>query len=118
MDEASQCVEPEALIPLKLGFTKLVMVGDPEQLPATVSSLKAKEMNFDVSLFTRLFKYFEGNNPDSIQRLMVQYRMHSDIVAWPNQYFYGGKLRSGDQNRQFPFANYKVWNVDALFPNV
>ena len=29
MDEASQCVEPEALIPLKLGFMKLVMVGDP-----------------------------------------------------------------------------------------
>ena len=27
MDEASQCVEPEALIPLKLGFCKLVMVG-------------------------------------------------------------------------------------------
>ena len=32
MDEASQCVEPESLIPLKLGFKKLVMVGDHEQL--------------------------------------------------------------------------------------
>lgn len=35
MDEASQCVEPEALIPFKLGFKKLVMVGDHEQLQAT-----------------------------------------------------------------------------------
>ena len=26
MDEASQCVEPEAIIPLKLGFTKFIMV--------------------------------------------------------------------------------------------
>jgi superfamily I DNA and/or RNA helicase len=25
MDEASQCVEPEALIPLKLGFTKVIV---------------------------------------------------------------------------------------------
>ena len=40
MDEASQCVEPESLIPLKLGFRKLVMVGDHEQLQATVTSAK------------------------------------------------------------------------------
>ncbi len=26
MDEASQCVEPEALIPLKFGFNKVIMV--------------------------------------------------------------------------------------------
>jgi superfamily I DNA and/or RNA helicase len=32
-DEASQCVEPEMLIPFRLGFSKLVMVGDPAQLP-------------------------------------------------------------------------------------
>ncbi len=53
MDEASQCIEPEGLIPLKLGFSKLIMVGDPEQLPATVSSLEAKDNRFNVSLFTR-----------------------------------------------------------------
>ena len=40
MDEASQAVEPEALIPLKYGFCKLVMVGDHEQLQATVTSAK------------------------------------------------------------------------------
>ena len=37
MDEASQCVEPESLIPLKLGFKKLVMVGDHEQLQVCVT---------------------------------------------------------------------------------
>ena len=47
MDEARKCVEPEAQIPLKLGFNKLVMVGDHEQLPATVTSMKA--MNLDIS---------------------------------------------------------------------
>lgn len=38
VDEASQCTEPESLTPLILGVNKLVMVGDPEQLPATVCS--------------------------------------------------------------------------------
>ena len=42
-----QCLEPESLIPLKLGFIKLVMVGDQEQLQATVTSMKAK--NLDIS---------------------------------------------------------------------
>ena len=47
MDEASQCIEPEGLIPFCLGFNKLVMVGDPEQLPATVKSKKAKDNSLD-----------------------------------------------------------------------
>ena len=108
MDEASQCVEPEALIPLKLGFTKLIMVGDPEQLPATVSSIEAKNKAFNVSLFSRIFKTFEHEENSPIQKLTVQYRMHSEIMTWPNQYFYGGILRQGDQNRNFPLVNYKV----------
>lgn len=118
MDEASQCVEPEALIPLKLGFTKLVMAGDPEQLPATVSSMKAKGLSYDVSLFTRLFKYFENakmsneaGNP--IQRLVVQYRMHSEIVEWPNKYFYGALLKSTQQDRTCPLASYKLLNLNT-----
>ena len=54
MDEASQCVEPEALIPLKYGFCKLVMVGDHEQLPATVTSRKCQQLDYQQSLFSRL----------------------------------------------------------------
>merc|ERR1719210_2645685 len=82
MDEASQCVEPEALIPLRLGFNKLVMVGDPAQLGATVTSVQAKKHNYDVSLFSRIFKEFEYQANTPIQHLSVQYRMHSDIMTW------------------------------------
>ncbi len=39
--------------------------------------------------------------------------MHPDIADWPNQYFYGGKLRSGDQNRQFNLFNYKLLNLKS-----
>ena len=38
IDEASQCTEPESLTPLALGVSKIIMIGDPEQLPATVTS--------------------------------------------------------------------------------
>ena len=113
MDEASQCVEPEALIPLKLGFTKLIMVGDPEQLPATVSSIEAKNKDFDVSLYSRVYRKFEAEDDTPIQKLAVQYRMHSDIMTWPNQYIYGGILRQGVdrsnfQDKRFNLTNYKV----------
>ncbi len=38
MDEATQCLEVETLIPLLLGVKTLVLVGDPNQLPATILS--------------------------------------------------------------------------------
>ena len=38
VDEAGQCTEPEALIPLEYGVRKLVLVGDHNQLPPTVMS--------------------------------------------------------------------------------
>ena len=118
MDEASQCVEPEALIPLRLRFNKLVMVGDPAQLGATVTSVQAKKKDYDVSLFARIFKNFEHQPNNPIQNLTCQYRMHSDIMTWPNRRFYGGKLRQGDQNRNFGLANYKVLNLEDTCEDV
>ena len=77
-------------------------------MPATVSSLAAKQQNFSISLFARLFKHFEFAEDSPIQHLYTQYRMASDIMAWPNQYFYGGKLKCGSQDRRCPIINYKV----------
>lgn len=38
IDEAAQCLEVDCLIPLRFGCNKIILVGDPEQLPATVLS--------------------------------------------------------------------------------
>lgn len=38
VDEATQCAEAETLIPLMLGVRTLVLVGDTNQLPATIIS--------------------------------------------------------------------------------
>ena len=54
IDEAAQSTEPSALIPLRFGCRRLVLVGDPRQLPATVLSRAADRAGLGVSLFERL----------------------------------------------------------------
>jgi len=63
------------------------MVGDPQQLPATVLSAAAKALNFERSLFERLQA---AGWP--VKLLSVQYRMHRAIRAFPSNHFYGGAL--------------------------
>ena len=53
IDEAAQTTEPSTLIPLRYGCRRLVLVGDPRQLPATVLSQKAEAAGLGVSLFER-----------------------------------------------------------------
>ena len=112
IDEASQCVEPEALMPLKYGFSKLVMVGDHEQLPATVTSRRAQELDYQQSLFSRLISSMESQpGPSPILRLNTQYRMDPEIADWPARYFYGGKLSHGAPDRETGLRPYQVINV-------
>ena len=90
MDDASQCLEPEALIPLKLGFSKLVMVGDHKQAPCTVFSTRARENGYQQSLFGRLVTCLTEESTTNMYespviRLDTQYRMHQEIVAWPSR---------------------------------
>lgn len=41
VDEATQSKESETLIPLMLGINKLILIGDPLQLPAvTISKVR------------------------------------------------------------------------------
>lgn len=54
LDEAAQATEPSSLIPLRYGCRKLVLVGDPRQLPATCLSKRANDAGLGRSLFERL----------------------------------------------------------------
>ena len=62
IDEAAQCVEPETLIPLQYGGNKIILVGDPRQLDATVLSRAASEGGLKISLFARLFEKLKASN--------------------------------------------------------
>ncbi|KAH7037379.1 SEN1 N terminal-domain-containing protein [Microdochium trichocladiopsis] len=92
IDEAAQCVELSALIPLKYGCTKCILVGDPKQLPPTVLSQSAAQYGYDQSLFVRM----QRRSPKDIHLLDTQYRMHPEISKFPSQEFYERKLVDGD----------------------
>mmetsp|Transcript_81250 Transcript_81250/g.263446 ORF Transcript_81250/g.263446 Transcript_81250/m.263446 type:complete len:934 (+) Transcript_81250:80-2881(+) len=87
MDEASQGLETSTLVPLKLGCRRLIMVGDPQQLPATCFSSVAKKHKYERSLFQRL-----QQSNFKVNMLQIQYRMHPSISVFPSERFYEGKL--------------------------
>ncbi|KAG5358874.1 putative ATP-dependent helicase C29A10.10c [Yarrowia sp. E02] len=91
IDEAGQCTEPSVLIPLQYQATKVVLVGDPKQLPPTVISTPAGNYDYDMSLFVRMLKA----NPEAMHTLDTQYRMHPDISVFPRTVFYGNILKDG-----------------------
>ncbi|MBN9682913.1 MULTISPECIES: AAA domain-containing protein [unclassified Corallococcus] len=90
LDEATQATEPLAL----LGFLrapKVVLAGDPQQLPPTVLSQEAAKAGLGTSLFERLLK----DHGDDVKRMLrEQYRMNAAIMAFPSKEMYGGELRA------------------------
>jgi senataxin len=91
IDEAAQSIELSALIPLKYGCSKCILVGDPKQLPPTVLSKEAARFQFEQSLFARM----EKNNPKDVHLLDTQYRMHPEISSYPSKTFYDSRLKDG-----------------------
>ncbi|XP_046463247.1 uncharacterized protein LOC124209338 isoform X2 [Daphnia pulex] len=111
LDEASQCTEPESITPLAFGITKLILIGDPKQLPATVLSKVAQKKGFAQSLFNRFYSV-RDENKDGVIMLTTQYRMVSSICEWPSRYFYAGKLETDESLiRNGPCHEYRVLNV-------
>ena len=92
IDEAAQSIELSALIPLKYGCSKCILVGDPKQLPPTVLSREAARFQYEQSLFVRM----QVNHPGDVHLLDTQYRMHPEISRFPSREFYDGKLLDGE----------------------
>ena len=86
IDEAAQALEPATLIPISR-VSKVVLAGDPFQLPPTVKSNEAARRGFRVTLLERLIEHLP-----EVNLLTVQYRMHQAIMGFSNEYFYGGQL--------------------------
>ncbi|KAG6392693.1 hypothetical protein SASPL_146917 [Salvia splendens] len=117
IDEAAQVKECESSIPLQLpGLRHAILVGDEKQLPAMVMSKKCEKAGFGRSLFERLVTLGHRKH-----LLNVQYRMHPSISLFPNQEFYGNKIKNGSNvmesgyNRSFfdreGYGSYSFINV-------
>lgn len=109
IDEAAQALEPATWIPI-LKANRVVLAGDPYQLPPTVKSRAAEKGGFNITLLEKALdvsvglRREEGESKSPGERpqdaafwhslLEVQYRMNRPIMGYSNEYFYGGKLRA------------------------
>ena len=89
IDEATQSVEPAALIPMTKG-KRFTMAGDDQQLPPTVLNREA-QASLQISMFERLRTIYTS---EMSHMLTVQYRMHKAIMAFPNEAFYEEQLKA------------------------
>lgn len=90
IDEAAQALEPATWIPIaKAG--KVVLSGDPFQLPPTVKSVEASKSGLSTTLIEKCL-----NRLPEVSLLKVQYRMHQAIMGFSNREFYSNELQADD----------------------
>ncbi len=88
IDEAAQALEPATWIPI-VRSARVVLAGDPFQLPPTVKSAEAGRGGLNVTLIEKCLQRLPR-----VRLLDVQYRMHEIIMGFSNRQFYGGQLRA------------------------
>lgn len=106
IDEAGQALEPACWIPL-VKSKKVVLAGDPLQLPPTVKSEEAKKLGLSKTLIEKAIAFL----PSSL--LNRQYRMNEQIMAFSNVKFYKGALQADSSvaeaklpNNPFPVIEF------------
>ena len=107
IDEAAQCQESWFWGLLRNNVKYIYMAGDPNQLPALVSQEGIK-LQHGRSCMTRLL-----NLKYPAQLLNVQRRMHPNIVKFPNETFYQGKLKTEYTGIKTTLEPYLIINVDG-----
>ncbi|MBC6994875.1 AAA domain-containing protein [Neolewinella lacunae] len=114
IDEAAQALEPATWIPI-LKANRVVLAGDPFQLPPTVKSRDAERGGLNITLLEKCLPPVPQSatptsgkgkaaqdkvrfHPRAFEHalLEVQYRMNERIMGFSNEYFYGGRLRAAE----------------------
>jgi superfamily I DNA and/or RNA helicase len=86
IDEAAQALEPATWIPVTRA-SRVILAGDPYQLPPTIKSHEARRGGLEVTLIEKALQRQERT-----RLLRMQYRMHAAIMGFSNQRFYDGQL--------------------------
>lgn len=87
IDEACQATEISSIIPLKFSPDKVILIGDPKQLPPTILS---ENFQLQKSLFDRLLIHQKS------VLLNEQYRMHPEICQLSSSFFYKNQIKTND----------------------
>lgn len=112
IDECCQCIEIETLIPLKYSPKRVILIGDPRQLPATTFSKDSERTKFNRSLFERILQ-----NDILPNFLDLQYRMQPNLSKFSSTEFYCGRLKDSKQikERYFPIGLAKFSSRNMFF---
>ena len=116
LDEASQITEPHTVYVLSFSHNRVILVGDPMQLPPTVLSLEALRHGFGISLMERMLR---SGYPSFF--LPEQYRMHPTLSHFPNHMFYQNQLQNGtcEKERKTLLSQYtgrrvRFYNIEGI----
>lgn len=115
IDEAAKATTPELLVSI-IKASKILLVGDQEQLPPYIEDNKFDWVNKKIleelktSLFTNLYKIIPKTHR---QRLGTQYRMHPNIGDLISQTFYEGGIDTGisPEERQHKIIDLQKYSI-------
>lgn len=112
IDEACQATEPSTLIPFRFQSPRVVLVGDPRQLAATIFSQNGKSTKYSRSMFERL-----ADSKVPVEFLDTQYRMLPEISSFSCDQFYGGMLKDSEdrKSRRFPDILKGIQHNNTMF---
>src|SRR5204862_4962923 len=128
-DEASQCRLEEAL-PVLLRSKRVVIAGDPKQLPPSrffESALAASE-DEEIETDQQLFEMQQGEIEDLLGAALnveieecyldVHYRSrNADLIAFSNRNFYGSRLQPipGHPSNRARYAPLTLYRIDGVY---
>ena len=122
VDEAAAATESEMYIPFRLEPKRLLIVGDPKQLPPAVFSRRAKMLGLASSLQERMM----NGCGHKYTMLNIQYRMHPEISAFPSRKLYNGLIANGSNTKEVrssrwldgrPYTFLQVYGTEERPPN-
>ncbi|MEZ5039341.1 MAG: AAA domain-containing protein [Saprospiraceae bacterium] len=101
IDEAAQALEPACWIPITKA-ARVVLTGDPFQLPPTVKSRLAQQQGFDKTLIEKCLERISITS-----FLDTQYRMNEHIMGFSNARFYQNELIAAPEvaQQRLPYAS-------------
>lgn len=113
--KACQSLEADCLNAFRFGCTKIMLVGDPKQLPPTVMSKAGRTGRLDKSLYDRLYKILSASPLSPVSMLKVQYRMARDVCQFPSKCFYKNELITPEfvdkRSCTFPLQRFYLYNL-------
>lgn len=107
IDEAGQSLEPACWIPISKSL-KVILAGDPKQLPPTVKSRKAENIGLKHTLFEKLIE-----ETGIASFLDTQYRMNELIMGFSNEHFYERQLIAHESNKMHSIDDIPIEFIDT-----